>query len=927
MTDYKNTLNLPKTDFPMKANLAQREPEVLKKWQEEKIYEKLREQRQGRKKFVLHDGPPYANGNIHLGHAVNKILKDIVVKSQSLHGYDVPYIPGWDCHGLPIELNVEKKIGKAGHKVSAQEFRVACRTYAKQQVDNQRAEFKRLGVLGDWEHPYLTMDYQYEADVIRALAKIYANGHVVRSFKPVYWCTDCGSALAEAEVEYQSKTSPSIDVKFSIQEINKLAQAIYFKDKLEKAALVIWTTTPWTLPANEAVTVHPDLEYVLISCTVAGVLQHLIVAKELLESVMNRYQVEQVKVLATFKGLVLENLILQHPFYNKSVPVILGKHVTTDSGTGCVHTAPGHGQEDYLVGLQYNLPINNPVDDRGCFKPDVEFFAGEHINKANPLVVAKLKETVTLLHEDKITHSYPHCWRHKIPLLFRATPQWFISMEKKQLKEKALQAISQVKWIPVWGENRLTNMLEKHPGWCISRQRAWGVPIPIFVHDETGEAHPNTLALMETVAKAVEVRGIEAWHQLDKVSLLGDEAAYYNKLSDVLDVWFDSGVSHFAVLGRRPNLHNPADLYLEGSDQHRGWFQTSLLTSCAITGAAPFKQVLTHGFTVDSAGHKMSKSIGNTIAPGKIIKTLGADILRLWIASTDYRAEMAVSEEILTRVGDTYRRLRNTARFLLANLHDFDPAIHQVKADSMLALDRWLVNRTKSLQLELKTAYDKYEFHQVSQKIHHFCSIELGSFYLDIIKDRQYTCQTVSLARRSAQTALYCVCEALVRWFAPILSFTADEIWHYMPGKREESVFYTTWYENFPTFSSHELDDTYWQEVMQVRDAVNQVIEKLRAEGKLGSNLEAEVSLYAEESLFKKLDKIGSELRFVLITSSAKIYSLAEDKEAIATEIPGLKVKVSASSYQKCERCWHRLVEVGKYQEAPTLCLRCITNE
>ncbi len=928
MTDYKNTLNLPKTAFPMKANLANREPDRLKHWAELDIYDQLRVQRQGHDQFILHDGPPYANGKIHLGHAVNKVLKDIVIKSQSLNGFDVPYVPGWDCHGLPIELNVEKKIGKAGHKVTAEEFRLACRKYAQGQVDAQRNEFKRLGILGEWDNPYLTMSYDFEAGVIRALAKVYANGHIMRSFKPVYWCTDCGSALAEAEVEYQDKTSPAIDVRFDVVDANELAKRFACQQVLSAhPAVVIWTTTPWTLPANEAVAVHPELEYSLVRYRQEAVAEDCVVlASALVESVMQRFASTDYEVLATCSGEQLAGLTLQHPFLaEKQVPLVLGDHVTTETGTGCVHTAPGHGQEDYLVGLQNDLPITNPVDGRGCFHSDVAFFAGEHISKANPQVVAKLKELGTLLHEEKLTHSYPHCWRHKIPLLFRATPQWFISMEKKGLRRLALDEVTKTEWIPGWGETRIRAMLENHPGWCISRQRAWGVPIPVFVHSETGEPHPKTVALMEQVAKAVEEQGIEAWYQLSKEELLGSDADLYEKSNDVLDVWFDSGVTHYTVLEQRDYLRSPADLYLEGSDQHRGWFQTSLLTCCAINNRAPFKQVLTHGFTVDANGKKMSKSIGNTIEPEKVMKTLGADILRLWIATADYRSDMALSDEILKRVTDQYRRLRNTSRFLLANLHDFDPAKHCVVGDKLLALDKWLVRRAMQLQAEVIDAYNRYEFHVVCQKVHHFCSVELGSFYLDIIKDRQYTCPTESLARRSAQTALYHVIEAMVCWLAPILSFTADELWGYLPGHRSASVLLTEWYEQFPVVPEDDFSVDYWPRLIEVRNEVNKAVEALRAAGELGSSLEAEVTIYASDEWYRDLLHLGDELRFVLITSSAEVKYFESLEGGLPVALPGLALKVTASSYEKCERCWHRREEVGQLDQ-PELCSRCVSN-
>lgn len=932
MTDYKNTLNLPQTDFPMKAGLAEREPKQLNSWEEKNIYKKLRELRKGKTKFILHDGPPYANGHIHLGHAVNKTLKDIVVKSKSLNGFDAPYVPGWDCHGLPIELNVEKKIGKAGEKVSVAEFRKACREYASQQIDIQREEFKRLGVFGDWNHPYLTMNYQFEANVIRGLSKVIANKHVMRSVKPVYWCIDCGSALAEAEVEYRDKHSLAIDVRFPVLDIAALLQRCrgvhdHMQHVKDKVSVVIWTTTPWTLPANEAVAANPELEYALVECTDDNGTEWLLIAEALIKDAVVRYNISDYRIVAYCNGQALEGLKLQHPFYEKEVPIILGDHVTVETGTGFVHTAPAHGQEDYVVSLKYQLPIHNPVDGKGCFLPSTKLFAGEHINKANQKIVDHLKAVGNLVHLAGLNHSYPHCWRHKIPLLFRATPQWFISMEQEGLRNKALEEIKQTAWIPSWGEMRITAMIQNHPGWCISRQRAWGVPIAVFIHKETGELHPHTMELMEKVAQRVEEKGVEAWYELSIEELLGADAAHYEKINDVLDVWFDSGVTHFAVLQQRPELSWPADLYLEGSDQHRGWFQTSLLTGCAIEGKAPFKQVLTHGFTVDAQGRKMSKSLGNGVEPEKIAKTLGIDILRLWVASTDYRSEMSISDEILKRVADSYRRIRNTARFLLANINDFDPAKNEVAAKDMLALDQWLVNKAQALQAEIIAAYEKYEFHVIVQKVHHFCSIDLGSFYLDVIKDRQYTCQTNSIARRSAQTALFHVAHALVRWLAPILTFTADEIWQYLPGERAESVFLTEWYSKFPEIKNTLLSDQEWQQIILLREPVNKAIENLRNQGAVGSNLEAEITLYADAAWYELLNKLQGELRFVFIVSKAELKNLQEAPldavEALAEQI---KLIVQPSPNQKCERCWHRRADIGSHHDHPTICGRCVEN-
>jgi isoleucyl-tRNA synthetase len=926
-TDYKATLNLPSTDFPMKANLPQREPDQLERWREMNLYRTLRETFKGRPQFILHDGPPYANGEIHIGHAVNKVLKDIIVKAKGLSGFDAPFVPGWDCHGLPIELMVEKKIGKAGVKVSTAEFRKACRNYASEQVDIQRREFVRLGVFGDWEQPYLSMDYRFEADILRALGRIYARGHLVKGAKPVHWCTDCGSALAEAEVEYENKHSPAIDVRFRVIDPVGLIGRCHRVPGCGgngSLSVVIWTTTPWTLPANQAVALNSNFEYVVVECPDQG--ERLVLADALLKDVMLRCNIEHYRVVAYCKGSDLEGLMLQHPFYERQVPIILGEQVNLEAGTGAVHTAPGHGQDDYVVGQRYGLPVDNPVADDGKFLPNTPLFGGEHVMNANPHVVEVLKERGTLLHGARIEHSYPHCWRHKTPVIFRATPQWFIAMEKNELRQEALEEIERVQWIPDWGQARIAGMMANRPDWCVSRQRNWGVPIALFIHRETDEPHPNSLELIEQVAKRVEDRGIDAWFDLDPAELLGDEAVHYRKLNDTLDVWFDSGVSHAAVLERHEELAFPADLYLEGSDQHRGWFQSSLLASTAMHGVAPYRQVLTHGFTVDAQGKKMSKSKGNVVAPQKVMQNLGADVLRLWVAATDYRGEMTVSDEILKRTADVYRRLRNTARYLLANLNGFDPVRHLVSPQSLLALDRWAIDRTLSLQKEVIEAYETYQFHLVYQKVHHFCSVDLGSFYLDVLKDRQYTCQEDSLPRRSAQTAMYHIAEALVRWLAPILSFTADEIWRYLPGEKSPSVFLETWYEGlFPLDEHSPFDQEFWDLVLRVREAVSKELEVLRVREAIGSSLDAEVELYCSESLYQKLLPIQDELRFLLITSNTSLFP-AGGTETLPTEVPGLELKLRASEYPKCIRCWHHRQDVGNHPDHPELCGRCVEN-
>jgi len=923
--DYKSTLNLPQTDLPMKANLAGRETEQLQRWQDMDLYGKLRATRTGQKKFVLHDGPPYANGDIHIGHAVNKVLKDIIVKSRSMNGWDAPYVPGWDCHGLPIELMVEKKIGKVGAKVDAKTFRKACRDYAHTQVDRQRQDFKRLGIIGDWEHPYLTMDFKTEADIIRALGRIIANGHLHKGSKPVHWCTDCGSALAEAEVEYEDKTSPAIDVRFAVLDEMALAARLQHVPGHEghgPISVVIWTTTPWTLPANQAVALNAELDYVLVQCDGPHGAERLLVAEGLLKNAMARYGIENYHVIADGHGSDLEGLKLGHPFYDREVPVIVGEHVTLEAGTGAVHTAPAHGQEDYVVGARYNLPVNNPVGGDGKFLPGTELFAGEHVLKANDRVIEVLKAKGALLHIEAIRHSYPHCWRHKTPIIFRATPQWFISMDQQGLREKALAAIRNVQWIPGWGQARIEGMVNNRPDWCISRQRTWGVPMALFAHKEHGTLHPQTAELLEVVAQRIEKNGIDAWFDLDAAELLGNDAEHYVKVSDTLDVWFDSGVTHAAVLEQRSELQFPADFYLEGSDQHRGWFQSSLLTSVAMHGVAPYKTVLTHGFTVDAQGMKMSKSKGNVVAPQQVVSTLGADILRLWVAGTDYSAEMAVSDEILKRTADAYRRMRNTARFLLANLHGFDPALHCVAPEKMLALDVWAMERARQLQEEVRAAYESCEFHLIYHKVHNFCSVDLGGFYLDIIKDRQYTTQTNSVARRSAQTAMYHIIEAMVRWLAPILSFTAEELWQHIPGQRGASVLLATWHE-LPSIVPSEMD---WAAVITLRDEVKKELEKLRVASVIGSSLDAEVDVYCDDVLGGVLGKLEDELRFVFITSYARVHPLQQHPaDAVATR-EGLWVKVAPSAHRKCIRCWHHREDVGTHAAHPEICGRCVDN-
>lgn len=929
MSDYKFTLNLPETEFPMRGNLANREPEMLTRWTQDGLYQQIRDSRLGRKPFILHDGPPYANGSIHIGHSVNKILKDIIIKSKTMSGFDAPYIPGWDCHGLPIELKVEQKVGKPGIKISAAEFREECRKYAATQVDGQRDDFIRLGVLGDWNNPYLTMDFSTEANIVRSLAKVIESGHLHKGVKPVHWCTDCGSALAEAEVEYEDKTSPAIDVAFSAVDSAAVAAKFGVANYASTVSMVIWTTTPWTMPANRALALSADLDYSLVEFTKEGVTKTLILAQVLVESCLERFGAESHTILGETKGAELELMRFNHPFYAFDVPAIVADHVTTDAGTGIVHTAPGHGQDDFVVGQKYGLEVANPVGDNGVYKADTEVFAGQHVFKANANIVTLLEEKGALLNHVAYRHSYPHCWRHKSPIIFRATPQWFISMDNKGLRSQALSEIEKTKWIPDWGQSRIEKMVENRPDWCISRQRTWGVPITLFVNRETEELHPDSVALMERVAHRIEQQGIQAWWDLDDAELLGDEAPLYRKVTDTLDVWYDSGSSFSTVVASRPEFHgHEVDLYLEGSDQHRGWFMSSLMISTAMNGKAPYKQVLTHGFTVDGKGRKMSKSVGNVIAPLHVTNKLGADILRLWVAATDYSGEMTVSDEILNRSADAYRRIRNTARFLLANLNGFNPETDMVASEDMVALDRWVVRRAAALQQEIIESYEQYNFHNVTQKLMQFCSVELGSFYLDIIKDRQYTAKQEGHARRSCQSALFHIAEAMVRWMTPILSFTADEVWQLLPGKRDKYVFTQEWYQGLEAVTlDTDLSDAYWQQLLAVRNEVNKVLEQARRDKRIGGALEAEVTLFADANLSSALARVGDELRFVLLTSKATVAELASaPADAIDTEISALKLLVTKSEAQKCDRCWHHREEVSTIEAHPSLCQRCVTN-
>ncbi len=934
---YKDTLNLPKTQFPMRADLPKREPQWLERWEEEGLYTRIRSARRGQAKFILHDGPPYANGQIHLGHAVNKILKDLICKSKTLAGYDAPFVPGWDCHGLPIEQKVEELLGlypteagqgqpnRFGENVSAAEFRRRCREYAQYYIGVQRGEFKRLGIVGDWDEPYVTMDYAYEARILRELGRALQCGRIYSGAKPVHWCVDCGSSLAEAEVEYDERTDPAIDVRFPVA---AGLQAVC-SEAGEGVSVVIWTTTPWTLPANQAVAVNPDCEYAVLEGP-GG--EGLLVARDLIETAATRWGLGSIAVRAYCRGAALEGVTLLHPWLDRRVPIVLSHHVTLETGTGCVHIAPGHGEEDYQVGLAYGFPVETRVDERGRFPSDTPHFGDQEALAANPAIVAWLEEQGMLVHQEAWRHNFPHCWRHKSPVLFRATRQWFIDLDADRLRERALEAIGTVRWIPHSGEARIRAMVTSRPDWCISRQRLWGVPLALVSCIRCNQPLADA-ELIERVAKQVEQRGADVWFELD----LGDLVApgtqcpncgseEFHKESDILDVWFDSGVSHAAVLEQRPELHSPADLYLEGSDQHRGWFQSSLVESVLTRGRAPYRGILTHGFTVDAEGRKMSKSRGNVIAPQDVMERYGADILRLWVSAQDYSGEIRISEEILEQLTGAYRRIRNTARFLLGNLYDFDPSQDARGGSEMLEMDRWVLAEASAVQADVERAYADYAFHQVYNRIYHFCAETLSSFYLDILKDRLYTTPKDGVARRSAQTALYHVVEALVRWLTPILSFTVAEIWGEIPGQREESIFTQTYYPLPAGADAGSLRER-WEKLRQVRHAVDAVLEPLRQDKTIGAALDAEVDLYCAPEWLTLLENYREELRFMLITSEARLHSHKEAPfEAEEGPVAGLVVVPTLAQSAKCARCWHRRSSVGLTPSHPDLCERCITN-
>ncbi|QCI24248.1 isoleucine--tRNA ligase [Buchnera aphidicola (Muscaphis stroyani)] len=931
MNDYKNTLNLPKTTFSMRGNLSKKEPEILKNWYKKNIYKLIREKKIEKKIFFLHDGPPYANGNIHIGHAVNKILKDIIIKSKNLSGFDAPYIPSWDCHGLPIEQKVEEKIG-FNDKISHEEFLEKCRKYANYQVQKQKKDFIRLGIIGDWDNAHLTMDFKNEANIIRTLSKIIEKKYLYKDFKPVSWCLQCCSSLSEAEVEHYTKKSESII--FSLKSAQNSALEKLFKTRLsdnKELILPVWTTTPWTLPSSQAISIHPDFLYQLIETNKF----YFILLKNRVNNIFNILNITHWKTLNTIEGKNLENVKFIHPFLKDILlPIILGKHVTCDSGTGAVHTAPDHGLDDYLISQRYGIKTINLVDFQGNYIHNIHPELNNiNVFNANPIIIKLLKEKKCLLNKEIILHQYPHCWRHKSPIIFRATPQWFINIDKNELRSKTLKEIKKVLWIPSWGESRIREMIKKRPHWCISRQRQWGVPMSIFSHKKTDKIHPNISKIMEKIAQKIELEGIQSYRKTNLQKILGTESNNYNQILDILDVWFESGNTHTSIQYKNKKYQkNNADMYLEGSDQHRGWFMSSLIISMIVKGKAPYHKVLTHGFVVDTKGRKMSKSIGNAISPNSIVDTLGADVLRLWVASSNYSNDLSISNEILKRSSDTYRRIRNTARFMLANINDFKPEKDMISKNNMISIDQWAISQSKIVQDEIISFYEKYNFHSVVQRLMYFCSIEMGSFYLDIIKDRQYTLKKHSLERRSCQTAIYHIINALVRWIAPILSFTAHEIWNELPKNKSKYVFTEEWYNKlFYLEKSDCLDHKFWNKLIQIKNEVNKFLEEEKKDTKISSSLEFSITLYVEYKLAKTLEILGKELKFIFLTSQAKIklYDTAPKNTKKSKVISFLKIKLEKIKGIKCPRCWHYIPNLDNLMNKSinqNICTRCILN-
>ena len=919
--EMKDTLNLPNTDFPMKANLTQREPELLARWEKEKLYEKIRQSARGKPQFVFHDGPPYANGHIHIGHALNKLLKDFIVKIMNMKGFDAGFIPGWDCHGLPIEHQVGKKLKEKKLSLEKSEIRKQCRVYAQEFVGIQKEEFKRLGVFADWENPYLTMDFSYEATVVREFGKFVQKGLVYKGLKPVHWCTSCKTALAEAEVEHDEHTSPSIYVKFPVQ--SGIPQSV---GVLNSPYMVIWTTTPWTLPANLAICLHPEFIYV----AVAHGDDTYIVAEDRLSMLVSEWEWKDYKILGSCKGADWENAVCRHPFIDRESKVILGEHVTLEQGTGCVHTAPGHGQDDYIVGLKYGLEPYNPVDDGGVFRPDVEHFGGMFVRKANPEIIQKLRQDGFLIRDENIKHSYPHCWRCHQPVIFRATNQWFISMDKTDLRKNALDGIGRTKWIPQWGRDRIYSMIENRPDWCISRQRSWGVPITLLTCNACGD-FINSSALFDQITEGVEKYGADFWFDSLPEELLPEGTVCqcggkeFSKEDDILDVWFDSGVSHVAVIEKNPELNWPADLYLEGSDQHRGWFHSSLLESIGTRGKEPYKSVLTHGYVVDGKGKKMSKSAGNVIAPQKIIDQYGAEILRLWVASENYREDIRVSNEILKRLTESYKKIRNTLRYLLGNLHDFDCREDRVPVNEMLELDRYILHRFNILREKILTAYENYEFHVFYHSFSNFCIIELSAFYLDILKDRLYTYPVKSRERRSGQTALHILLMGMVRLIAPILSFTAEEVWNHLPKNSvdEESVHMSQFLDP-ENVSFDENLVKKWEFLVELKGEVSKALETSRRDKNIGHSLDSIVKLELPDN-FKAIVK-NDELKYIFIVSDVVLVDSIGSEEKIfeSDSLQGVKVFSEMHPGKKCERCWHYFEPEAKEENANgEICSRC----
>ena len=913
--EYKETLNLPKTDFPMKGNLPHREPEILKKWDEKSIYHRNLEQSENKKQYILHDGPPYANGDIHIGHAVNKILKDFIIKSKIMSGYHVPFIPGWDCHGLPIELQVEKKYGKAKFRDNPKGFILACREFAEKQIKKQKEDFIRLGIFGTWDKPYTSMDKEIESEIVNSLSKMIKNGHIYYGSKPVHWCIESSSALAEAEVEYKDITSHAVCVNFKV--LNK--KDISLHEKLDKdfdVYIPIWTTTPWTLPANRAVALSSSIDYSFVKIKD----RYLILAKNLIASVMDKSNISNYEILFSIDNEDFSKLELQHPFYDFKVPAIIADHVTDENGTGAVHIAPGHGTDDYLAGKKYNLEIYNPVDDYGRFYESLPIFGGKKIRECNDEIIELLKENKSLLFSENYEHSYPHCWRYKTPLIFRATPQWFMSMDNSGLRKSIQKEIPIINWLPSWGQDRIFNMIEGRPDWCLSRQRNWGVPLPLFLHKESNELHPDTQTILNKASEIIKDGNIEAWIDYDK-NLLVKDIESYTEVKDTLDVWFDSGVTHQSVLKNR-GIEETADLYLEGSDQHRGWFQSSLITSHAMYGKSPYKNVLTHGFVVDKDGQKMSKSIGNIISPQKIIKDKGADILRLWVAMTDYSKEMTISDEIIKRVSESYRRIRNTSKFLLSNISDYDGT--EIDLDNMVQIDKWIIHKAKKLNIQIQKDYSEFKFHKLIQDIINFCTLELGGYYLDIIKDRLYTSKSDGLSRRSAQKTCHILISYLNSWIAPILTFTAEEIYSKMPNAKD-SIYLTEWFDIDFSMDNHEID--IYDSLYSIKPFVSRMIEEARNDNKVGSSLECKLDLICNDKLYQNINNISDELKFVFIVSECTLRLGNEnDSYSIDKNPYKLSISISKSQNNKCERCWHLNETVGTIEDHPTICRRCSDN-